>query len=175
MATNKMSDDIETTLPELKQSIDYLDKVFRQPNFVWNDGKCDLDLLSKDVAGYHAGRAQLLASTLQDAADTQVIQPDNGNKLRQDEPAEPTLQDVPTAVQPDADAIPASTTVKPSLITAIATRSAVVPLVSDVWNASEPINYVCNDYLQHLLYQTLTKTSTHNSRSVRNRRRSSSI
>lgn len=144
MATNKMSDDIEKTLTGLTQSIDYLDKVFRQPNFVWNDGQCDLDLLFKDVAGYHAGRAQLLASTLQDDANTQMTQPGNDDKPQQDEPTKPTPQDVPIASKPDTDAIPASVTVKPSLITAIATRSAVVPLVSDVWNASEPINYVRN-------------------------------
>lgn len=137
-----MADEGEAVLKNLQNTIDYLDKVFRQPSFVWNDGQCDLDLLFRDVAGYQTGRAQLLASTLQEAPNTQEPQFDKQTQPQRNEPAKTKPQDASLLFAPAPEAIPASSTVKPSKITGIATRSAVVPLVSDVWNASEPINYV---------------------------------
>lgn len=143
-----MSEGVETVRKEASHNVDYLDKVFRQPKFVWNDGQCDLDLLYRDVTSYHAGRAQLLASTLQYAANTQEPQPDMKHTPKTNEPVGEAPVNVPVLSAPAPETTPAKSPVKPSIVTAIATRSAVVPLISDVWNASEPINYVRIDFAQ---------------------------
>lgn len=105
-----MQDSISTMAPG-DDPKSYLDKVFDEPSFIWNNGICDIDAVL-DSVGHLAERladivpaAEIPSPTFQAETPTSVL----SSVLRSD--------------------------VTPS-------RSALIPLRSDVWNGHEPINYV---------------------------------
>lgn len=85
----------------------YLDKVFQEPEYIWNDGVCNIDAVQDSILHLPARLAEIVP----EVQNLTEISPDK------------TL---------DIDTRPAVSL----------SRSAIMPLRSDVWNGMEPINYV---------------------------------
>ena len=102
----------------------YFDKTFVKPAFIWNNGKADLDRVNQDI----------------------LKQPARLGLLLDHVPHVPVNATTPA---PLGDAIEAKKAdLKASIkvpTREVELRSAVMPLVSDVWNAVEPLNYVGDD------------------------------
>ena len=99
----------------------YFDKTFEKPEFIWNDGIANLDRVNNDI--------------LQQPARLQTLLDQPPPVLNNTESPAP-LGDAVEAKKADLKAA-VEVIGKP-----IEVRSAVMPLVSDVWNAVEPLNYV---------------------------------
>lgn len=140
-------------------SSSYLDKVFQTPEYIWQNGVCNLDLLERTLIEQSQPRLALLA---QDAAPL----PDISEPEQAQVTAKPTEPDPLDSISTEFKAeMPQPTS--GHLEAQSATRSAVVPLATDVWT-SEPINYVCTrsfireDSL-HLLLSTARSVQDRNS------------
>jgi hypothetical protein len=105
----------------------YYDKTFRRPEYIWNSGKCNIDLLSSTIEQQHVHRLAWLA---------------RAGSVRMEVPAPTTTSSQPpltvdNAVKPQEKSDPNAAPPSPG-----ASRNVVVPLLSLVWNGAEPQNYV---------------------------------
>lgn len=118
----------------------YLDKVFRQPDYIWSEGSANVDVIAATVENDHVQRLQWLAGT--PSADQPA--PSESKILA------PVTNQPPVLPPPLSSAKPTDGTILPSTGSAIdqgppkpgADRNTVVPLLSLVWNGAEPQNYV---------------------------------
>lgn len=125
--------------------MNYYDKVFRKPEYIWEAGYCNLDLIESNIERQHLGRLEWLANT----CSTRIEVSDN---QRSSVPEEKHVADQPVVGQADQaiNQQPGPTTSSTSANAGPpkqgALRNAVVPLLSLVWNGAEPQNYVgCRD------------------------------
>lgn len=119
----------------------YLDKVFQTPEFIWQDGICNLEAVEKSLLEQSQSRLALLAQdapTLPDVVRSDQVEVSSA----------PTEPDPLDSITTDFKAEMPEPTAELSKTQSV-TRSAVVPLATDVWNSNEPINYVCSKNVPH--------------------------
>ena len=103
----------------------YLDKTFIKPAYICQDGKVNIDLVDKTIEQIPARLEQLLEK------EVTKVPLDTTNPAPLGEAIEAKKEELKAEVSVPQDA--------PKL------QSAVMPLVSDVWNAVEPLNYVSSE------------------------------
>lgn len=132
----------------------YLDKVFREPAYIWQSGQCDLDLIASTIEHGQLSRLQWLAGADEvDAQTTYETQPDTTSDVvvRAETPSN---ADLAPATPPDHKTQETTPSSQPAIqppvqvssiqipAQAVASRNTVVPLLTYVWNGAEPQNYV---------------------------------
>ena len=132
---------------QFKHDEQYFEKTFVEPEYIWDGNYCDLSLLSNTVLEHDEARLQLLAidqisvqhSTTSSLATTveSILQPIH--LLR------PSGSDL--AGSPEASSEAASI----SAASAAPIKSIELPLLSDVMNAAEPINFVGSSIYQQAM------------------------
>lgn len=139
--------------PDMAQSSTYLDKVFRQPEYIWEEGSAKTSLIASSIEGGQVQRLGWLANT------------NTGNESHDPISTAPSPLPIPQAgIQPSPAPGVSLDGNKPSVSQGPArpgaTRNSVVPLLSLVWNNAEPQNYV------HLISSAMIEanaSSKHNS------------
>ncbi|KAI5814855.1 aspartic peptidase domain-containing protein [Pyronema omphalodes] len=147
----------------------YIFKIFRAPNFICKDGVCDLDLVFKTIDDHLIPRCgRLLGCGERDgeekrnqdtgsgievpvsitelpptpsatpplpttASTTSISSVSSVSSITSTATTLPTLPTLPSSPPPTPIPTPAST---PPPLT-------ILPLISDLWNSSEPLNYHC--------------------------------
>lgn len=109
------------TAPLLSPS--YLEKSFELPEFICNDGQADLQLVNADILKQPTRLEHLLDNPLPDLPSDTTAPAPLGDEI------EAKKAELKAEVDPAGSVV--------SMV-----HSAVMPLVSDVWNAVEPLNYV---------------------------------
>jgi hypothetical protein len=104
--------------------ISYLDQIFREPKFlVCDEGFCNFEFVAATILEYASPRCQhLLAPVRAETASDLAALPSSAPIPL--ESGKPTFASASEVVE------------------AAGGVSAVIDLISDVWNGSEPINYV---------------------------------
>jgi hypothetical protein len=100
----------------------YLNKNFCKPDFICKNGICDVDLVSRTITEHTAPRCHEALASLAGIF--------------------PNVQHGPIKAEVDVDVTGAATPLVEEPKIPAATQSAVIELISDVWNGSEPLNYV---------------------------------
>jgi hypothetical protein len=104
--------------------ISYLDQIFREPKFlVCNEGFCDFEFVASTILEYASPRCQHLLAPMR--AETASI-----------------LSAIPGTTHIPLETRKPMSKPAAELVAATGGVSAVIELISDVWNGSEPINYV---------------------------------
>jgi hypothetical protein len=128
--------------------IPYISKIFRAPNFICKDGLCDLDLVFKTIDNHLAPRCGKLLCGGGPCEDEKKA-PTVASQHLEIPPSSLHLPPTPTSTPPippipsiptEKLSIPNSPTPTP---TSTPPPPAILPLISDVWNGSEPLNYHC--------------------------------
>ena len=140
----------------MANSIPYLRKTFTKPKFICHDGICDTDLVANTIQWDIAPRCQSLLHPVEKGETAE----DSWAAIPKGPPIK--LQVIPIAVTPKSSAS------EPDQVQSLST---VVDLISDVWNGSEPINYVRPSRIlsppQYLPFLTPCPISTPKSTSAR--------
>ena len=128
----------------MANSIPYLRKTFTKPKFICHDGICDTDLVANTIQWDIAPRCQSLLHPVEKGETAE----DSWAAIPKGPPIK--LQVIPIAVTPKSSAS------EPDQVQSLST---VVDLISDVWNGSEPINYVRPSFTSSI--PTLSDTLPH--------------
>lgn len=131
----------DSVLIQMDGKLSYYDKVFREPEYIWQAGFCNLDLIETSIETQHLGRLEWLAdtgSTRIELSDKPASGGADNNRVGNVVAGSEAGQ---TASQKSE---PIMGSGNPNLESPKegALRNAVVPLLSLVWNGAEPQNYV---------------------------------
>lgn len=127
---------------QTNEELSYYDKVFREPEYIWEAGCCNLSLIESNIETQHLGRLEWLADTGSTRIELSNNQASNGSE--ETHVADSSVSNAPGQADdqhPEPSANPASANTEAPKQGAL--RNAVVPLLSLVWNGAEPQNYVC--------------------------------
>lgn len=126
----------------MDKELSYYDKVFREPEYIWEGGCCNLSLIESNIETQHLGRLEWLAET----GSTRIELSNNQASVGSDgHVTNLPVSDTPgQAIDQRPEPIVSSVNANSEPPKQGAFRNAVVPLLSLVWNGAEPQNYVCS-------------------------------